>query len=329
MTGTRTIAALAYPGFQMLDVAGPLETFNMAARQLIDDAERSDRAYRVIIVGATREPVVSMSGVEVTPHRSVDDPLDDIDTLLVPGALTGDTRFFDDPVNVAYVQRARGTVRRLCSVCSGALLLAASGALDGRRATTHWMDAAELQARFPDVRVEPDRIFVEDNGVYTSGGITAGIDLALALIEQDHSRRLALKVAKRLLVFLKRPGDQLQFNTFIAAQSRPTRFEATLDWITEHLHETLDTARLAEQACMSERNFRRRFEAEMGVPLRRYLAQARVTKAQALLETTSLTVADISRRCGFSSPDAMRYAFAGELQVSPSEYRERFGGRPG
>ena len=179
------------------------------------------------------------------------------------------------------------------------------------------------------MRVEPDRIFVEDNGVYTSGGITAGIDLALALIEQDHSRRLALKVAKRLLVFLKRPGDQLQFNTFIAAQSRPTRFEATLDWITEHLHENLDTTRLAEQACMSERNFRRRFEAELGVPLRRYLTQARVTKAQTLLETTSLTVADISRRCGFPSPDAMRYAFAGELQVSPSEYRERFGGRPG
>lgn len=163
--------------------------------------------------------------------------------------------------------------------------------------------------------------------IYTSGGITAGIDRALALIERDHSRRLALKVAKRLLVFLKRPGDQLQFNTFLAAQVQPTRFEALLDWITDNLDKNLDTASLAERAFMSERSFRRHFEAELSMPVRRYLAQARVLKAQSLLETTSLPIAAVAARCGFKSPDAMRYAFVSELEVTPSEYRQRFGDR--
>ncbi len=326
MSEPRTIAALAYPGLQLLDIVGPLETFNLAAQQLIDDGQTRVPAYRVIVISKDGRPVRSMSGLTIAAERALGDSIDDIDTLLVPGALTGGARFFEDPALIAFVQRARGRIRRLCSVCSGALLLASAGALQGRRATTHWMDADELRTRFPDVRVEANQIYLEDGGVYTSGGITAGIDLALALVEEDHSRRLALKVAKRLLVFLKRPGDQLQFNAFIAAQAEPTKFDALLDWLTNNLHRQHDTASLAAKACMSERNFRRRFEAELGMPVGRYLTRTRVTKAQSLLETTALPVAAIARQCGFSSAEAMRYAFSGELDVTPSAYRARFGG---
>ena len=326
MSERRTIAALAYPGVQLLDIVGPLEAFNLASQQLLDDGDVREHTYLVTVVGKSRSGVQSMSGLTLQAQRRLDDPIDDIDTLLIPGALTGGNRFYEDADYIAWVQRAAKKVRRLCSVCSGALLLAAAGLLDGRRATTHWMDAEKLQKCFPKVRVEANRIYLEDGGIYTSGGITAGIDLALALIEQDHSRRLALRTAKRLLVFLKRPGDQLQFNSFLAAQVQPSHFEALLDWITDNLDQNLDSASLANRACMSERTFRRKFESELGITAKRYIAHARITKAQSLLETTGSPLASIARRCGFKSADNMRYAFASELDVTPSNYRQRFGG---
>jgi len=187
------------------------------------------------------------------------------------------------------------------------------------------MDAAQLRDCFPGVRVETDRVFIEDRGVYTSGGVTAGIDLALALIEQDHSRRLALQVAKRMLVFLKRPGGQSQFSSFLEAQSRPGPFESVLDWITEHLDQPLDSKTLAARACMSERSFQRKFEAQHGLPLRDYLRRARVNKASSLLESPGAVLARVARQCGFASVDAMRHAFGRELGVTPSDYRRRFG----
>lgn len=331
MSGQRIIAALAYPGVQLLDIVGPLEAFNLASQQLIDDGESQDHAYRVTVVAKHDGGVRSMSGLTVAAERGLGDPIDDVDTLLIPGALTGGSRFYEDPDYIDWVRQAAGRVRRLCSVCSGALLLAAAGLLKGKRATTHWMDAEELRCRFPDVRVEADRIYIEDGGIYSSGGITAGIDLALALIEQDFGRRLALRTAKRLLVFLKRPGDQLQFNTFLAAQVQPSHFEELLDWITDNLDKELDAKSLAGRACMSERSFRRRFEAELGMPARTYISHARITKAQSLLETTGSPLAAIARRCGFKSADSMRYAFVSELGVTPRAYRQRFGGstKPG
>lgn len=325
MPEQRIIAALAYPGLQLLDVVGPLETFNLAAQQLIDDGDRASPAYKVVIVAREKAAATSMSGISINASRSLADNLADVDTLLVPGALSGDESFFTDAEYIDFVQRAKQSVRRTCSVCSGALLLAAAGILDGKRATTHWMDADELKSSFPRVQVEANQIYIQDGDVYTSGGITAGIDLALSLIEQDHSRRLALKVAKRLLVFLKRPGDQLQFNTFIAAQSQPTRFARLLDWVTDNLDQDLSVATLAARACMSERTFRRRFENEVGVPVKRYLTRARITKAQSLLETTSLPIVTIASRCGFGSADALRYSFAALLDVTPTDYRRRFG----
>ena len=325
----RLIAALAYPGVQLLDIVGPLETFNLAAQQLVDDAMRPDRAYEVVMVSRDGAAEKAMSGLQVAATRSLADDPGDIDTLLVPGALTGDTAFHDDPDYIDFVRRAGRSVRRVCSVCSGALLLAAAGLLSGRRATTHWMDAAELRDCYPDVHVEADRIWVRDGNVWSSGGITAGIDLALALIEDDHSRSLALKVAKRLLVFLKRPGDQAQFSDFLAAQSRPGRLADVLDWLATHLDQPLSAKDLARRACMSERSFRRHFERALGMPVGRYLMRARVTKARALLEDTGLPVGVVATRCGFPSAGAMRYAFGRELDVTPSAYRERFGAAAG
>jgi transcriptional regulator GlxA family with amidase domain len=321
----RTVAALAYPGVQLLDIVGPLEAFNLASQQRIDDSEASEPAYRVVIVGKERGSIASMSGLTITAERDLSDPVDDIDTLMIPGALSGGAAFYDDPDYITWVQKAAPVVPRMCSVCSGALLLASAGILDGRRATTHWMDAEELRNNYPAVRVEANRIYLEDDGVFTSGGITAGIDLALALIERDHSRRLALKTAKRLLVFLKRPGDQLQFSSFLESQAQPSQFEALLDWLTENLDQNFDSAALAKRACMSERSFRRKFEVELGMTPRRYVARARLNKARSLLETTDSSLAVIARRCGYRTSDAMRYAFTRELDVTPTEYRQRFG----
>jgi transcriptional regulator GlxA family with amidase domain len=325
MAEPRLIAALAYPDVQLLDIVGPLEAFNLASQQLIDDGEARQPSYRLEIISKNAEPTVSMSGLSLQSTRSMEDSVEHIDTLIIPGALTGTQRFHEDGEYIAWVRRAAGQVRRLCSVCSGALLLAAAGQLDGRRATTHWMDADLLRDCFPGVRVEPDQIWLEDSGVYTSGGITAGIDLALALIEQDHSRRLALKVAKRLLVFLKRPGSQSQFSSFLAAQAAPGPFESLVDWITENLTEELDTVSLARSAFMSERTFQRKFQAQYGMSAQRFILRARVNKARAQLEVTGSPIAAVARHCGFSSADSMRRAFVQELGVTPSAYRQRFG----
>jgi len=325
----RTVAALAYPGVQLLDIVGPLEAFNLASQQRIDDDESREASYRVATIARRRGPVRSMSGLSLIADRELRDGVDGIDTLLIPGALTGGAAFYDEPDYIDWLQHAASRVRRLCSVCSGALLLASAGLLDGRRATTHWMDAKQLRDCYPAVRVESDRIFIEDGGIYTSGGITAGIDLALALIERDFSRRLALKTAKRLLVFLKRPGDQSQFSSFLASQTEPGHFESLLDWITEHLDADLGTPKLAAKACMSERSFRRRFQADLGMPVQHYIARARLNKARRLLESTASTLAAIAADCGYGSTDALRYAFTQQLNVTPSDYRRRFGGLSG
>jgi len=325
MSEPRLIAALTYPDVQLLDIVGPLEAFNLASQQLIDDGEARHPSYRLEIISRKAEAPVSMSGLSLQSTRSMDDSVEDIDTLIIPGALTGGHPFHEDEEYIAWVRRAAGQVRRLCSVCSGALLLAAAGQLDGKRATTHWMDADYLRDCFPGVRVESDQIWLEDGGVYTSGGITAGIDLALALIEQDHSRHLALKVARRLLVFLRRPGSQSQFSSFLAAQVAPGPFESLVDWITEHLDAALDTASLARRVFMSERTFQRKFQSQHGMSAQRFIQRARVNKARAQLEATGSPIASIARRCGFSSADSMRRAFVQELDVTPSAYRQRFG----
>ena len=216
-------------------------------------------------------------------------------------------------------------MRRLASVCSGTFLLAEAGLLDGRRATTHWRVCDELAHRYPKITVERDPIFVGDRGVYTSAGVTAGMDLALALVEEDHGRELALRVARQLVMFLKRPGGQSQFSAQLAVQAADREPLRELQaWIADHLDADLSVAELASQVAMSERNFARVFTREVGLTAARFVERARVEGARRRLEESTDGVEMIAARCGFGSAEVMRRAFLRLLGVPPSAYRGRF-----
>jgi transcriptional regulator GlxA family with amidase domain len=213
----------------------------------------------------------------------------------------------------------------VASVCSGAFVLAAAGLLDGRRATTHWGWCDTLAESFPDVTVEPDCIFVRDGNVWTSAGVTAGIDLALAMVEEDAGREVALAIARRLVVFLKRPGGQSQFSAQLAGQLAEREPLVELQaWIADHLDADLSVERLAEMATMSVRNFSRTFAAEVGITPARFVERARVEGARRLLEESTASVDEVAARCGFGTAETMRRTFLRALRVSPSDYRRRF-----
>jgi len=229
-----------------------------------------------------------------------------------------------DTVLIDWVRERAKRARRTASVCTGAFLLAASGMLDGRRAVTHWAFCAELARRFPTVRVEPDPIFVRDGTVWTSAGVTAGIDLALALVEEDLGRTVALAVARHLVVFLKRPGGQAQFSEFLSLQAAEDKFGALHDWISNHLADDLSLPVLAIQAGMSERSFSRHYAESTGLTPARAVERLRVEGARHLLSETRLPVKRISQRCGFGSEETMRRSFLRLLDTTPQDYRARF-----
>jgi transcriptional regulator GlxA family with amidase domain len=216
-------------------------------------------------------------------------------------------------------------VRRLASVCSGSFILAEAGLLDGRRATTHWLGVDLMRERYPRIAVEPDAIFVRDGHIFTSAGVTAGIDLALAMVEEDLGHALALAVARRLVVFLKRPGGQSQFSSHLAAQAKPVGVLKDLPaWILEHLGSDLAVERLAERAGMSPRNFARVFTREMGTTPAKFVERARVDAARRGMEDGGLSLEDIAGRAGFSSAEHMRRTFRRHVRVVPHDYRKRF-----
>ena len=245
------------------------------------------------------------------------------DTLIVPGG-PGVDAAAADTVLVDWVRQRTKKARRVASVCTGAFLLGASGALDGRRAVTHWSYCAELARRFPAVRVESDPIFVRDGSVWTSAGVTAGIDLALALVEEDLGRSVALAVARYLVVFLKRPGGQAQFSEALSMQSAEDEFGALHEWINKHLFDDLSLAMLADQAGMSERSFSRHYAEATGVTPARAIERLRVEAARRLLSESRLPVKRISQRCGFGSEETMRRSFLRVLSATPNDYRARF-----
>ncbi|MFI5370373.1 MAG: GlxA family transcriptional regulator, partial [Candidatus Eisenbacteria bacterium] len=215
--GTRRVAMLAYPDVQMLDVMGPLEVFSRTSRWLKDHGRRNDDAYQVEIIGLTRGPFRASSGLRLYAEHRFDQVGPGIDTLLIAGG-RGATRYCKHAPLLRWIQRQREWVRRLASICTGAFFLAEAGLLEGRRATTHWAYCDEMTRRFPDVQVEPDTIFVREGSLYTSAGVTAGMDLALAMVEEDHGREVALASARELVMFLRRPGGQAQFSAQLAAQ---------------------------------------------------------------------------------------------------------------
>lgn len=316
---------LAYPDAQMLDVTGPLEIFAAASRRLEADGRAVDRpAYRTEFVAPEAGPVRMSSGIELVAARSCYALRGPVDTLMVAGG-QGCQRAAKDGDLIAWLRRTAPRPRRLASVCTGALLLAEAGLLDGRRATTHWAYCDEMAARYPAIRFDADPIFVRDGRVYTSAGVTSGIDLALALVEEDHGRALALEVARWMVVFLKRPGGQSQFSAQLNS-GLPERdpLRSVQSHIVEHPEADHSVEALAHRAAMSPRHFARVFAAEVGTTPARFVERARVDAARRALEDSDAGVEAVARACGFGSAETMRRAFMRTLRVAPAEYRGRF-----
>jgi len=318
---TRIIEVLAYPSVQLLDVTGPVQVFASANDFVVESG--ATPPYELRVVAQARRGVTASAGVglAVVPLPPIGAPLD---TLMIAGG-PGVEAAAADPTLVDWVRQRAKNARRVASVCTGAFLLAASGVLDGKRAATHWSLCAELARRFPAIRVEPDPIFVRDGSIWTSAGVSAGIDLALALVEQDLGHAAALAVARYLVVFLKRPGGQAQFSATLALQAAEDKFGPLHDWISKHLADDISLPVLARQAGMSERSFSRHYAEATGVTPTRAVEQLRVEAARRLLLQSRLPAKRISQRCGFGSEETMRRSFMRLLAVSPQDYRARFG----
>jgi transcriptional regulator GlxA family with amidase domain len=319
----RQVVILAFPHVQSLDVTGPLEVFT-GAHTLVNARARAQRGYEVRILSKDGRPLRSSSGLQIVPHGDFTQTPRRLDTLIVAGG-DGSREASADATTLQWLTRTSARARRTASVCTGAFLLARAGLLDGRRATTHWAAAEELARLHPSVRVEPDPIFLRDGDVWTSAGVTAGMDLALALVEEDLDRDAALTIARHLVLFLRRPGNQAQFSATLAAQE-PARepLREVRRHILEHVASDLSVEALAEHAHMSPRHFARSFRAEMGLTPARYVESVRLEAARRALEDTALPVAAVAEDCGFGTPETLRRCFLRALGVGPAEYRRRF-----
>jgi transcriptional regulator GlxA family with amidase domain len=316
----RIVEILAFPSVQLLDVTGPLQAFATANDHVTQAGGTAPYDLRVVAKGG--QGVTASAGLAITA-APLPRPSSAVDTLLIAGG-PGVEAAAADPALVDWVRQRAAGARRVASVCTGAFLLAASGVLDGRRAATHWSVCKEFAQRYPAVRVEPDPIFVRDGSVWTSAGVTAGIDLALALIEQDLGRTVALAVARYLVVFLKRPGGQAQFSTALSLQSAEDEFGALHGWINKHLADEISLPMLADQAGMSERSFSRHYAEATGLTPARAVERLRVEAARRMLSESRLPVKRISQRCGFGSEETMRRSFLRILSATPQDYRARF-----
>jgi transcriptional regulator GlxA family with amidase domain len=322
----RQIVILAYPNVQSLDVTGPLEVFAGAQRLLTTSppAHRADRGYEIAILSPDGAPLSTSSGMTVMPHAPIGDAPSHIDTLIVAGGHGHKAACADQRLLQWLVQVSAGA-RRTASVCTGAFLLAAAGLLDGRRATTHWASAEKLAHAYPAIDVDPEPIFIRDGSIWTSAGVTAGMDLALALVEDDLDRDAALAIARHLVLFLRRPGNQSQFSaTLVAQQPQREPLREIQRAVVEHAAADHTVEAMAARAHMSPRHFARAFRAETGVTPARYVERVRLEAARRRLEETAEPISTVAAACGFGTPETMRRAFLRALDVGPSEYRRRF-----
>jgi transcriptional regulator GlxA family with amidase domain len=315
-TGHALVAIVAYEGVQILDVAGPLQALSTA------NDEGADPRYDLVVVSGSGGLVRTASGLEIRTRRF---PRHDrIDTLLIAGG-PGMERARDDRRVISFVRRASEARKRICTVCTGTFIAASAGILDGRRAVTHWRACERLAREFPAIKVERDPIFLRQGHVWSSAGVTAGIDLALALIEQDHDARLAAQVARRLVVFLRRPGGQSQYSEPLALQSPqgPAYSDLLAEVAADPARDwTIDT--LAERAQQSVRTFFRRFKSATGHTPATAVKRIRLERARVLLETSTVKVDAIARQSGFGSLETLRRELHRELGISPGALRGRF-----
>ena len=319
----RRVAIVAFPGVTLLDISGPAQVF--AELQAIDLPGAGYSLSYLSTSGGLVPTDVGMM-VDTAPISSIRP--NQVDTLVIPGG-PGIWALRQDAVLMKWIKEVLPKARRAASVCLGAFVLAWIGALDGKRAATHWRYCPRLADGFPKIRVEPNAIFVKDGRVWTSAGVSAGIDLALAIIEEDFGHTTALDVARRLVVFLKRPGGQSQFSTVLAAQASDVegRFSALHAWIIENIAGDLKVETLAKKAGMTPRTFARAYASRTGMTPANGVEALRVETARLLLESSEIRgVVEVARRAGFGDDERMRRAFIRHLGISPSEYRSRFSG---
>lgn len=312
---------VVFDSFQVLDVIGPLQVFATANDELA--ALGRPARYRMRVASLEGGLVRSSSGVELQTRRLSVRPGRGMHTIFVPGG----PGVWDEPARalVHWLRAAARTCERLASVCTGAFLLARTGLLDGGQAVTHWAACDQLAREFPDVEVSKDAIYLRRGALWTSAGVTAGIDMALAMVEADAGREVAMAVAKKLVVFLRRPGGQAQFSSALLEQSAgDERIGLLHQWIADHLREPIDVSQLAERVSMTPRTFARFYLQRTGTTPARAVEQIRLERACALIENTQHSAKSIAAACGFSSEEIMRRAFLRHLKVSPKGYRERF-----
>lgn len=321
---SKTIVLVAMPGVQLLDVAGPSDVFTCANNLVLADSAQAIRPYHLVLLAATdSSQVMTNSGFALTCTASVGEWHAPIDTLLVAGSPP--TTLAALPLAFFSWLSAQATqVQRMGSVCVGAFALAKAGVLATRRATTHWAFCAQLQAQYPAVQVESAPFFVRDGPVYTSGGVTSGMDLALALVEEDYGHALALRVAQKLVLHLRRAGNQAQFQALWPETGESSLLSSLRPWLLSHLRTAISVEQMAEQVCMSPRNFARVFRQTTGVTPAKFVEKLRLGAARRCLEETDLGLDQVAEACGLGTAVTLRRMFLKELHLSPRRYRASF-----
>lgn len=317
----KLIQMLIYPDAQSLDVTGPLEVFDIANQELPPETV----GYEIELIAKETGPIRMSSGIRISADKSLDQLTRHAHTLMVAGGVGTRQMVFDKDV-IDWLSAEAEKVERIASVCSGTFILAQAGLLDGKKATTHWQVSEMLDQLYPAVTVIPDSIYHRDGKVYTSAGITAGMDLALALVEEDFGHEVAMKVAKQLVLFLKRPGGQSQFSNQLAMQFKLSGpLESLSEWLVDNIDQPVSVTDMAQQVAMSPRNFARVFQRETGTTPAKFVEGLRVERAQQLLEASNLGLEQVADKCGFGSAERMRRSFVKTLNVLPVDYKRRFG----
>jgi transcriptional regulator GlxA family with amidase domain len=311
----RRVVVVGYDGAELLDIACVTSTLDMAGRIA------RQPLYRVDVVTPAGRPIRCDSGLSLNAAGALQDTTGRLDTLVVSGG-HGHDDAAANPVLVAHVRRLAAVARRVASVCTGTSVLAAAGLLDGRRATTHWGFARAMARRYPAVGIDPDPIYIRDGNVATSAGVTSALDLTLAFVQEDHGPELARRVARGLVTYLHRPGDQAQMSMFVASDPpEHALLREVVEFVTANVAAALDTTTLARRFGVSERQLNRLFVDHVGLPPGRFVRHSRVETAARLLRSTALPVGAIARQCGFGTAEALRQAFLDRFGVPPSQYR--------
>ncbi len=323
----RRIGFLTFPDCEILDVCGPFEAFFFADHWLSRLGRTEEPGYQPIIMAASPGPIQTMSGSQIVATHGFSEMTDGLDTLIVAGGV-GVEEASKDEALIDWVRSAAPQARRVVSICSGAFVLAAAGLLNHRRVTTHWMFSDLLAATYPSIDVDASLLFARDGNIYSSGGVTAGIDLALALVEEDVGPEVMLAVARTIVAFPRRPGGQSQFSAHVSLRDTVKRSDISQlqAWMMTHLEADLSVPAMAERMAMSPRNFSRLFHKEIGETPAQFAERVRAEAARCKLEQTNLPVETISEECGFGNPERMRRTFQRLFDTSPTDYRARFRG---